>query len=113
MIKVNNKIIIKKKKIISPLKQGLGLMFFPRRKFDFGLIFKREYESIVGSSIHMLFVFYPINVIFLDSNKKVVDIKKKLKPFTFYSPKKKAKYIIELPIETDISFIKINDVVSF
>lgn len=88
-------------------------MFFPRSKFDFGLIFKREYESIVGSSIHMLFVFYPINVIFLDSNKKVVDIKKKLKPFTFYSPKKKAKYIIELPIETDISFIKINDVVSF
>lgn len=88
-------------------------MFFPRSKFDFGLIFKREYESIVGSSIHMLFVFYPINVIFLDSNKKVVDIKKRLRPFTFYSPKKKAKYIIELPIETDISFIKINDIISF
>jgi uncharacterized membrane protein (UPF0127 family) len=61
----------------------------------------------------MLFVFYSINVLFLDSNKKVIDIKKRLRPFTFYSPKKKAKYIIELPIETDISFIKINDIISF
>ena len=88
-------------------------MFFPRKKFDFGLVFKREQESILGSSIHMLFVFYPINVLFLDSDKKVVDMKKRLKPFTFYSPKQKSKYIIELPVETDVSFIKINDVVSF
>lgn len=113
MIKVNNKTLINKKKILSPLKQGLGLMFYPRKKFKFGLIFQREYESILGSSIHMLFVFYPINVIFLDSEKKVVDIKKSLKPFTFYAPKKKARYIIELPLETDISFVKLDDKVSW
>lgn len=109
MIKVNNKILIKKKKILSPLKQGLGLMFFPRKKFKFGLIFQREYESIFGSSLHMFFVFYPINVLFLDSEKKVVDIKKSFKPFSFYAPKKKSRYIIELPIETDISFVKVGD----
>lgn len=109
MIKINNKIIIKKKRIITPLMQGFGLMFFLKKNFDFGLIFKREKESIIGSSIHMMFVFFPIKVIFLNSKKEVVDIIYKAKPFLFYFPKKKAKYIIELPIDTDISYIKIKD----
>lgn len=44
----------------------------------------------------MFFVFYPIDVIFLDENYKVVDFKEDFKPFTFYTSKKPAKYIIEL-----------------
>ena len=113
MIKVNNKVIIKKKRVLTPLKQGLGLMFFPRKKFNFGLIFEREIESIVGSSIHMMFVFYPINILFLNSKKEIVDIKLNLKPFRFYSPKKKSKYIIEFPIELDLFNLKLKDKVSW
>lgn len=115
MIKIKNKIIIKKHRTLNEgsLKQGLGLMFFPRKKFNFALIFKRERESIIGSAIHMFFVFYPINIIFLNSKKEVVDIKKNLLPFTMYFPKKPARYIIELPKETDISFIKNKDRVSW
>ena len=45
----------------------------------------------------MLFVFCPIDVLFLDKNKKVVEIKENFMPFTFYTPKNKAKYVIELP----------------
>ena len=45
----------------------------------------------------MLFVFYPIDVLFLGKNKVVVEIKESLMPFTVYTPKNKAKYIIELP----------------
>ena len=45
----------------------------------------------------MLFVFYPIDVIFLDEQKKVVEIKENFRPFRFYTPKKKARYVLELP----------------
>lgn len=45
----------------------------------------------------MFFVFYPIDVIFLDSEMKIVEIKENFKPFTIYKPKKKARYVIELP----------------
>lgn len=45
----------------------------------------------------MFFVFYPIDVLFLDKNKIVVGKKENFRPFTFYKPKKKAMYAIELP----------------
>ena len=45
----------------------------------------------------MFFVFYPIDVLFLNKNKIVVEMKENFKPFTFYTPKNKALYIIELP----------------
>ena len=69
-----------------------GLMF---SKPD-NLIFDLKRETRLGSSIHTMFVFFPINVYWLDSNKKVVDFCLNLRPFTFKIPKKKARYIIEL-----------------
>ena len=45
----------------------------------------------------MFFVFYPIDVLFLDKNKVVVDKKENFKPFAFYNSKRKAMYEIELP----------------
>ena len=104
------KMIIKKVKIAdTEFKQALGLMFSRRKYFDYCLIFERPTESIIGSSIHMMFVFYPIKVIFLDKNKKVVDIKKKAIPFWFYLSKRPAKYILEMPIKVKSNFVKIND----
>ena len=55
------------------------------------LVFKRE-KTV---SLHMFFVFYPVDVIFLDRAKKVIEIKMNFKPFTIYVPKKKAQYVIE------------------
>lgn len=56
-------------------------------------------ESVLNASIHMMFVFFPIDVFWLDKNMKVVDFKLKVKPFTFgHSPKAAAKYILETPI---------------
>ena len=57
------------------------------------LIFKFDREKII--SLHMFFVFYPIDVLFLDKNKIVVDKKENFKTFAFYSSKKKAIYAIE------------------
>ena len=45
----------------------------------------------------MFFVFYPIDVLFLDQNRVVIEIKENFAPFSFYNPKNKSKYVIELP----------------
>jgi len=76
----------------SIFSKTLGLMFSTKPKT---LVFVFKKEKI--NPLHMLFVFYPIDVLFLDKNKKVAEIKNNFKPFTFYTPKKKSKYIIELP----------------
>ena len=73
--------------------KSIGLMFSKKRKL--ALIFKFSKERIIG--LHMLFVFYPIDVLFLNKNNIVVDKKENFKPFTFCKSKKKATYAIELP----------------
>ena len=75
------------------LSKFIGLMFSKQAKKT--LIFKFNEEKII--SLHMLFVFYPIDVLFLNKNKIVVDKKENFMPFTFYKSKKKAMYAIELP----------------
>ena len=52
----------------------------------------------VPVNLHMFFVFYSIDVLFLNSNKIVVELKKDFQPFTFYSSKNKAVYIVELQL---------------
>ena len=54
-------------------------------------------ESVFGASIHMLFVFYPIDVYWLDEKFAIVDKRTHLKPFCFASSKRKSKYIVEIP----------------
>ncbi len=88
----------------------VGLMFTKQQ--NKALIFKFNEEKII--SLHMLFVFYPIGVLFLDKNKIVVDKKENFKPFTFYKSKKKAMYAIELPNGTiRKTNIKIGDALDF
>jgi uncharacterized protein len=76
----------------SPLKKALGLMFRSRSSFLF-MPFKKEKRI----SLHMFFVFFPIDVAFLDEKKKVIEIKKDFKPFTIYKSRKKAKCLMEMP----------------
>ena len=60
--------------------------------------------------IHMWFVFQSLDIIYLDKKKKVIEMKKNLKPFSYYSPKKKANYVVELPVR---SKVKIGDLLGF
>jgi len=64
---------------------------FSRQK---NLVFLFNKEKIIP--LHMFFVFFPIDVVFLDSNRQIVELKENFRPFSFYTPKSKAKYIIEL-----------------
>lgn len=92
-----------------------GLMFERRKNFDYSLIFKMPSESRMGSSIHMMFVFFPIDVLFLDSGKKVVDIVHSLRPWALNcTPKRPAKFIVEMPEGTAKSkSIKIGERIVF
>jgi len=89
--KTNGKIIVKESEFCK--NKAIGLMFSKRS--DKGLIFEFNREKRI--SLHMLFVFYPIDLLFLDRNKKVTEIKKNFMPFAFYTSKNKVKYVIELP----------------
>lgn len=75
------------------LPKFIGLMF--SKKTGNALIFRFKKERII--SLHMLFVFYPIDVLFLGKNMAVVDKKENFRPFSFYSSKKMAMYAVELP----------------
>src|SRR3989338_5196007 len=77
----------------SAMSKFLGLMFSKNHKAT--LVFEFAEEQFI--SLHMIFVFYPIYVIFLDKKKIVVDLKENFKPFTFYASKRKAIYVVELP----------------
>lgn len=68
----HNKIpIIKKCSFINNfLSQMFGLMFHKSIPEDYALIF--IFKTIGTVRIHMLFVFFPIDVIFLNHNKKII-----------------------------------------
>ena len=75
-----------------------GLMFEDPARFDYALVFELPRETISGAAIHMLFVFVPIDLVYLNKGKQVVDIAKSLMPFSLgYVPKKPSKFFVELP----------------
>ncbi|MEK6959151.1 MAG: DUF192 domain-containing protein [archaeon] len=98
MLLINGKKLMNNVKLANDTWQRTkGLMFEEEKNFNYALVFDMPYESSIGSSIHMIFVFFPIDVLFLDSKKTVVD-KVTLTPFMpNYTPKKAAKYVIEMP----------------
>jgi len=75
------------------ISKATGLMF--SRKRNIQLILKFEKEKKV--SLHMFFVFYSIDVLFLDKRKVVVDMKETFKPFSVYRSQREAMYAVELP----------------
>ena len=77
------------------LSKGRGLMFHRAIGEDEAFVFAESKESVGFTSIHMFFVFFPIAVIWLDAEKKVVDIKL-ARPFhPYYAPQRPAQYFIE------------------
>ena len=96
-----------------------GLMFTFSKK---NLLLEFEKEGIFSSSIHMLFMFFSIDALWINSKMEIVDIQKNIKPFNplnlstwkIYKPKKPAKYVLELGVEKiEDKNIKEGDVVEF
>ncbi len=108
--KGSGKKVMEKTKLASdPWLRLKGLMFEDGKNFDYALVFDLGDEHQLTASIHMMFVFFPIDVVWLDKNKKVVDKVEDLKPFTpNHTPKKRARYFIEMPLGKG-KLIKIGD----
>lgn len=80
---------IRAQKIVSISEMARGLMFSKKKN----LLFAFQKEQKIG--IHMLFVFFPIIVVWLDKNKRIIKMKV-MKPFISFH-EEKAKYILEVP----------------
>jgi hypothetical protein len=76
-------------------KRFRGLMF--RRRFPWGkaLLFKPPKPG--RYRIHMFFVRFPIDLLYLDSRYTVVELRPRLKPWRTHRPKALSNYIVELP----------------
>ena len=94
----------------SPAGRARGLMFtLPMKK---AMVLKFPSETSV--QLHMFFVFYPIDVLFLDKDCRVVEILANFRPFTFYCAKHKAKFVVEVPAGSiSSSHTKIGDKIAF
>jgi len=68
---------------------------FSKKIIDEGWVF--FFDKPQKISLHMFFVFFPIDIIFLGEDKKVVEVKECFIPFTFYTSRERVKYLLELP----------------
>ncbi|MBI2664983.1 DUF192 domain-containing protein [Candidatus Woesearchaeota archaeon] len=92
----NKVIAAKSKAAYSLLSRSIGLMF--SKPSNSALIIKFRAEKRI--SLHMMFVFYPIDVLFVSRNREVVDIKENFRPFERFASRKNALYAIEVPSGT-------------
>ena len=72
----------------------IGLMF--NKPYPLVLAFNREHT--IG--LHTFFMRDSIDVFFLDKDRRVVEIKRKLTPWKFYTSKKKAIFAYETPVNS-------------
>ncbi|MBU0762054.1 MAG: DUF192 domain-containing protein [Candidatus Altiarchaeota archaeon] len=84
------------------------------------IVLAAKKDSKLDSTIHMMNMLYEIDVIWVNSEMKVVDYRKKVKPFNMfkpstwktYAPAEAAKYVIELGT-TPLGNINVGDDISF
>jgi len=78
-------------KLVKGIGAQIGLMFQPNLK-------KRDTLMLVLPNakvdIHTWFVFFPIDLFFLDEKFRVIE-KASMEPWKIYMPKKKANYLLE------------------
>lgn len=72
-----------------------GLMFRRQLAPDEAYLFVYPHESVVATSVHMLFVFFPISLVWLDAERRVVDVRLARPFFPWYVPRRAARYLIE------------------
>ncbi len=79
-----------------------GLMYWERLEKGKGMLFTLNSEGRISAGIWMLNMRFPIDIVWMDSDGRVVDIEEKAKPCASffrcktYVPGSKAKYVLEL-----------------
>ncbi len=76
------------------ISRFLGLMF--RSNVGNGMLLKLpKSRSRYGSAIHMFFMRFSLDILFADSDRKIVDMVS-IDPWKTYTPKVAARYVVEL-----------------
>ena len=96
--RTQNKVIHPKIQVAKTFLQKFrGLMGEKKENFDYCLVFELEGEGKLRASMHMLFMQFPTDMIFLNSKKQVVDLMESLQPWTInHTPKNPAKFVVEM-----------------
>ncbi|MFW5962500.1 MAG: DUF192 domain-containing protein [bacterium] len=81
-----------------------GLMFQKELPIGEALLIKK------CNSIHTFFMFFCIDVIFINKNNRVIAIYENLKPFKVILPIKNAVAVIELPANTVCEKVRKGDI---
>ena len=96
-VKIGN-IVIKAEIADTHLKRIIGLMSKKSLPEDQGMLFVFNQDGF--HSIWMMNMSFPIDIIWIDNEKKVVDVVKNARPCrlscTTYKPKEKARYVLEV-----------------
>jgi uncharacterized membrane protein (UPF0127 family) len=96
----------------SYLSKLRGFMFRRSMSRDEGLLLVERRDSRLDTSIHMMFVWMDLTVVWIDSYNRVVDtmLAKSWRPF--YAPAQPARYILEIHPDRFGEF-KPGDIVEF
>jgi uncharacterized membrane protein (UPF0127 family) len=89
-----------------------GLMFRSSLPQEEGLLLVEGHDSRIDTSIHMLFVFMDLAVIWINSNNSVVDVVLARSWRPVYLPRQAARYILEIHPDR-LNEFKIGDQVEF
>ncbi len=102
-------IVTKSRTVKSVFGKTLGLMF---KKKPEPLVFVFSKATFVP--LHTFFMQFPIDVLFLNENWEVVELKENFMPYSYYRPKKKAMFVIELPEGSILkSKTAVGDIINF
>lgn len=92
-----NETEIKAREAVSTEDKVKGLGVFEKIEENEGMIFIYENPGVYG--FWMKNMKFPIDIIWIDKNKKIIDITKNIGPETFpevFKPKSPAKYVLEV-----------------
>ena len=113
MNKTRKNILCRKTEVASSFwKRARGLMFRKSLGRDSGMFFIFPRPGRPG--FWTPFLRFPIDIIYIDSSRRVVDIKNDVKPWRTCLPRASAKYVLELRAGTASSTrTRIGDILEF
>ncbi len=111
-IRLGKRVIASVEYSSNPVRIGHGLRFSKPLKKGTGLLMTIPMESRYWAMIDMFFVFFPIDVVWMDSKKRIVDIRRNVKPWRLAMPKIKAMHVLEMSSGTTAN-LKVGDRLEF
>jgi len=75
-----------------------GLML--RKRFPGGEALFFDFKKPGRNSVHMFFVRFPIDLLYLDSSFRVVEVRSYLRPWQLHRSRVVSRYLVELPAGT-------------